>query len=426
MTSLAPPIDLMLPPIDIVDHPCGNGANLVLSPLPTVPLLQAHLALEVPLRTAADTAVWDVLAATLPALPACTAFETVGGQVAVTRRQQWLMVSLTCAGSHTGPLTDALAGVLAFDATDDAIHQARTKAAQQAALVASVPAVDSTRRLWQNYYGHLPPYADPVADATHIRSVTAANVRRAHKDLRPQRAHLVVVGDLASPQLATRLEDVLACWPDPLSNTEEHRASAQAPTHDRGPHLQHRPGWAQTHLRLAAPCTTRGDLPRFAAAQVASLLLGGNFSSRINTDLRERHGLAYRTSATLTDHLDSDVIVIEADVAPPHAFTAWHRLQQILTTFAQDGPTDQELQTAVRHTVGKYTLGLGEQTTRAACLMSYLTSGLGPAGVTEVPQAIAALSRADVTDIARLWHPSRMHGLLCGDLSADPHAAALT
>ncbi|MFJ4842527.1 M16 family metallopeptidase [Streptomyces sp. NPDC088746] len=419
---MTPPTGLALPPVDIVGTHHSNGADLVLSPLRTVPLLQAHLAVEAPLRTAAETAALDVLAATVPALDACTAFEAVGGQVAVTRRQQWLMVSLTCVSGQAGPLADALAAVVSLHASDHMVDQARAKAAQQATLVSSVPAVDSARQLWEAYYGHIPLYAEPTAPAQHVEQVTTDDVRRAHRALRPDRSHLVVVGDLDPRTLLTRLENALADW-RPASPRQDGTATAVAPARDRGPHLRHRPGWSQTHLRYAAPCTTRQDLPRFAAAQVASLLLGGNFSSRINTELRERHGLAYRTSAALTDHLDSDVIVVEADVSPGNAARARRHLDAVLEDFAENGPTDDELRTAVRHTVGKYTLGLGEQTTRAACLMSYLTSGLGPSGVTGIPQAIAALTRDDVRDIAHRWHPTGMHRLLCGDLTADPGIA---
>ncbi|NEC84715.1 pitrilysin family protein [Streptomyces sp. SID12501] len=425
MTPPAPAAELTLPPIDVISVPHRNGANLVLSPLRTVPLLQAHLAVETPLRTAAEMAAMDVLAATVPTLHACTAFEAVGGQVAVTRRQQWLMISLTCVNQQVGPLADALAAIVCLQASDRMVDQGRTKAAQQATLVSSVPAVASARRLWEAYYGRIPLYVEPTAPAHHVEQVTADDVRHAHRTLRPEQAHLVVVGDLDPEPLLSRLENALACWPSTPAPRQE-KTTAMPPAADRGPHLRHRPGWSQTHLRLAAPCSTRQDLPRFAAAQVASLLLGGNFSSRINTDLRERHGLAYRTSAALTDHLDSDVIVIEADVAPNNAAGAWHRLNNVLEDFAENGPTGEELRTAVRHTVGKYTLGLGEQTTRAACLMSYLTSGLGPSGVTDIPRAIAALTQDDVRDIAHRWHPTRMHSLLCGDLTADPDTADLT
>jgi predicted Zn-dependent peptidase len=419
MRRSTPPATSALPPIDLISGRHRNGTTLVLSPLRTVPLIQAHLAIETPLHNASHTAALDVLAATLPALRACTAFEAAGGQVAVTRRQQWLMLSLTCVSRQTGPLADALDALLSPDPADSTVFQARSRAAQQASLLSSVPAVDSALQLWKAYYGHVPLFAEPTAPAHHVEQVTTADVLAAHRRLRPAGAHLVVVGDLDPDTLLARLEQALDNWQPPPQPTQGPRPTAPQPAAGKGLHRQHRPGWSQTHLRMAAPCSTRHDLPRFAAAQVASLLLGGNFSSRINTELRERRGLAYRTSAALTDHLDSDVIVIEADVAPRHATEALNRLTDVLADFAENGPTGEELRTAVRHTVGKYTLGLGEQTTRAACLMSYLTSGLGPRGITDIPRAISALTQVDVRDIAARWHPTGMQSLLSGDLNAD-------
>lgn len=182
----------------------------------------------------------------------------------------------------------------------------------------------------------------------------------------------------------------------------------------------HRPGWQQTHIRLAAGSSSRRDHSKYAAAQVASLILGGNFSSRINIALRERYGLAYRTLVSLSDHLEEDVLIVEADVNSSSTAEGMSHLTRLMEEFASTGATGRELAAAVGYVLGRYALSLGSQSGRAACLLSYLTAGIPLSGIEEIPERIAGLALSDVQEAAALHHPDRMSGVVCGDATELP------
>ena len=105
----------------------------------------------------------------------------------------------------------------------------------------------------------------------------------------PGNARLYVVGDVTRPELVAALTPLMAGWsgrPPPLPPLPE------------GQFVAHRvwlvdvPGSPQASILLAHPGPARTD-PRFAEVSLLAAVLGGGFSSRINMNLRERHGWAY-------------------------------------------------------------------------------------------------------------------------------------
>ena len=59
-----------------------------------------------------------------------------------------------------------------------------------------------------------------------------------------------------------------------------------------------RPGAVQSQLRLSAQAITRTD-PRYAALQLANLVFGGFFSSRLVENIREDKGYTYHARSSL-------------------------------------------------------------------------------------------------------------------------------
>ncbi|GAB7181538.1 hypothetical protein ATKI12_1369 [Kitasatospora sp. Ki12] len=398
-----------------------GGLTLVASGLSTTPLVQAHLAVPIPVRRDADGAVFDVLAACWPDLPACARFEQHGGAVSVARRGTWLFLSLVCLGDRLPLLARTLADAVTAGYTEEQVRRAASRAAQQASLAAAQPAVQSARLLWEDYYGALPAFLNPAPDPAAIVEVTARDVNAAHaRAVSPRDAYLVVVGDRVGREQLDVLEEHLAAW---TPGDGEERATVPRPPLRPGPaevRTRHRDGWPQAHIRLAAEASSRRELRSFAADQIAALILGGSFASRINTVLREERGLAYRTAASVGDHLDGDVFAIEADVGAGAVPEAMARLGEILDRFADDGPTAAELRDAVGHMTGKYVLNLGAQSSRAACLLSFLTLGMPLTDIADLPAHMASLTAEDVRRAASRMRLEHLRGVVCTDSAAVP------
>ena len=74
------------------------------------------------------------------------------------------------------------------------------------------------------------------------------------------------------------------------------------------------PGSAQTTLALAQPGISVTD-PDSTAMRVMNAVLGGGFTSRINVNLRERHGYTYGASSSLDLGRDVGLLTLQTNVS---------------------------------------------------------------------------------------------------------------
>ncbi|WP_326844505.1 insulinase family protein (plasmid) [Streptomyces sp. NBC_01558] len=415
MTTTAP----RAPSPGIATGRAPNGLTLTATALNTVPLIQARLALRLDFDTPADLAASDVLAASWSQHPATARLEQVGGTVSVNRKRRWLLLTVQATADRQQLLADTLAELTAAAYNPSMLETAVSKVTQQAALAASQPAVDAARQMWAHYYdGTLPPAADPSPPADAAARITLNDITAAHaRYVTPRHAHLAIVGAIDTSQCLAAFAAALAPW--------QHTTPATAPTPLAAPTTtptiatRHRPGQQQTQIRLVAPAQPRTGIHAFAANQIAAAILGGSFSSRINTVLREQHGLAYRCRAA-TDYLDQDFFVIEVDVHTRHAQQAMHHLHDLTTTFAAHGPTEDELAAATGFITGAYTINLGSQSGRGSLLTAAITQDLPPSALTDVPRAVARTTLADIHAAAAHCQPTRFAGVVCGDATHFP------
>ncbi|RZJ11147.1 MAG: insulinase family protein [Rubrivivax sp.] len=142
-------------------------------------------------------------------------------------------------------------------------------------------------------YGEGHPLAPNMdGDEASLKAIDAAALRsfwQAH--YRPERAALVVAGDLTEAELRALVEPLFGAWKG------EGAAAAAAPLPPARPIaartvLVDKPGSPQTALAIVAPGPL-ASAPDAADIKVMNAALGGLFTSRINTQLREVKGYTY-------------------------------------------------------------------------------------------------------------------------------------
>ena len=165
---------------------------------------------------------------------------------------------------------------------------------------------DPRRRVEEAFVGTIyaadAPYHRPSGGTRDtVERLTADALRAAYqRTLRPERATLVVGGDLAGLDVDGMAERLFGSW---AGSGARHGASdAGGAIDDTGTSVGrlvrviHRPGSVQTEIRVGH----RG-LPRriadFHAVSVMSAILGGLFNSRLNMKLREEKGYTYGAGA---------------------------------------------------------------------------------------------------------------------------------
>jgi predicted Zn-dependent peptidase len=153
-----------------------------------------------------------------------------------------------------------------------------------------------TERLYPNHpYGHL-----PIGTEGSLRSMALEEVGAFHASMfTPSRITVIASGDATHEVLGDFVEGALGNW-SPSAATAEPVDPSVLPTppppRERLAVL-HRPGAAQSELRIGHVSVPRST-PDYHALLVLNMVLGGQFVSRINMNLREDKGYTYgaRTS----------------------------------------------------------------------------------------------------------------------------------
>src|SRR5262245_11233645 len=140
-------------------------------------------------------------------------------------------------------------------------------------------------------YGNAHPYGQRVTE-TSVKAITRDDVVAFAKAYyQPGRAIITVVGDITTPKAKAAVEKGLAAW----------AKAGDKPSFDypKLPELQpakiylvDKPGAAQSVFNIGLPGPPR-NTPDYFALQVLNTILGGQFQSRLNANIREQKGYSY-------------------------------------------------------------------------------------------------------------------------------------
>jgi zinc protease len=160
-------------------------------------------------------------------------------------------------------------------------------------------------------YGHLPIGTEGSLRGMNLREVTAFHARA----YRPSSATIVAVGDAEHERLAAMVDAVFGNWSAP-GGTEEPRADASTvspPAPAARVAVVNRTGAAQSELRIGHVGLPRAT-PDYHALLVLNMVLGGQFVSRINLNLRERKGYTYGARTSFDFRRAPGPFVLQASV----------------------------------------------------------------------------------------------------------------
>jgi zinc protease len=151
-------------------------------------------------------------------------------------------------------------------------------------------------------YGPGHPYGNPLSGSgtrESVSRVTREDVVRWHASwFRPGSATLVVVGDTTAAEILPRLERLLSGWKK--GQAPAKAVAAVPPAEKRRLFLLDRPGAPQS-LILAGEVVAPRANPEEIAQAALNTVLGGDFHSRVNLNLREGKHWSYGAYTHLLD-----------------------------------------------------------------------------------------------------------------------------
>ena len=139
----------------------------------------------------------------------------------------------------------------------------------------------------------------------------------------------------------------------------------------------------------------------YAAILLNFILAGGDFTSRMTKEVREKRGLAYSVSASYSLMLSGGNWYGSLGTRNETVDEALRVVTDEITKMAKDGPTDEEIASAKDYFSGSFFLDLDTNLKIAGTLRSMQQWGLGMDYIDAYPSKIQALTAADVRAVAK-------------------------
>lgn len=146
-------------------------------------------------------------------------------------------------------------------------------------------------------FGKNHPFGEFVTEET-LKNVTLADVEANYATyFLPENAYLVIIGDVKFNKVKPVVEKLFGSWkkssiPKATYNNPENVASTQINFIDM-------PNAVQSEISLVNTLTIKMTDPDFFPSLLATNILGGDFNSYLNMNLREKHGWTYGASASM-------------------------------------------------------------------------------------------------------------------------------
>ena len=155
-----------------------------------------------------------------------------------------------------------------------------------------VPAALADDAFARVLYGDDHPYGVSLLGSREsLESLTRDDVVAYHQArYKPGQATLIVVGDVTREDLDALLGDAFAGWTG--SGVDAPAPAVVASNATRTIYLVDKPGAAQSEVRVGRVAVAR-DTDAYYPLSVMNTVLGGSFTSRLNSKLREEKGYTY-------------------------------------------------------------------------------------------------------------------------------------
>ena len=227
----------------------------------------------------------------------------------------------------------------------DALERLRARSLVQLTQSKDRTAVLASRVFPRVLYTTAHPYGRSVTEAS-LKAISRGDVVAFHKAyFAPGHALITVVGDVDAAVVQATIERALAPWTGGGAMPDFSYPTVPAP---KGTtiYLVDKPGAAQSSFAIGLPGPPRST-PDYMALQVLNTILGDQFQSRLNADIRERKGYSYGVGSGFAFGKGPGAFRAGGDIVSAKTDSALIEFMTQLKGVRGPIPiTDEELQTA--------------------------------------------------------------------------------
>jgi len=275
------------------------------------------------------------------------------------------------------------------------------------------------RQRWSaQLFGDHPYARNGLGTAKGVASLKDADLKKyLQAYLTQDRLVVAVVGDITPEALSLLLDSTFGALP-----AAAHPDSVVADV--TIPNLPQQTVVVSDIPQTIALFGTQGvkrDDPAFYDAYVMNYLLGGgSLSSRLFSEVREKRGLTYGISSGLTPMRHAALWSGSFATRNEKVGDALKALRETLQTFANEGPSEEELAKAKQYITGSFVLSLDSNQAIASFLITMQMQRLGRDYLNKRNGLMEAVTREGVKAMAvKIADPKRLQVVMVGKPALD-------
>jgi zinc protease len=269
------------------------------------------------------------------------------------------------------------------------------------------------------YAGH--PYSRPEDGYPDtIRSITREDLVAFHAQYFGPRGMVIsIVGSVNPERALDSVARFLGDWENPRQPAQPE-LPALKPLGSMLTRQVNIPGKSEADIVMGVAGPRRNS-PDFLAASLGNNVLGQfGMMGRIGESVRERSGLAYHASSSLSGGIGPGPWLFIAGVDPKNLEKVIALMRQEITRFISEPVTNEELADSQANYIGRLPLSLESNAGVASALLNLERYSLGFDYYQRYPDLIRAITSAEVLEIAQKYlQPDHMAIATAGTFEAS-------
>ena len=231
-------------------------------------------------------------------------FEFIGARLSVDSRREYTLVSTETLSKHWPRGLEMLGEiVMSPDFPQHELDRVRREHLTELRRGKDEPNIIAEQLMSALVYPQASGYAHPIAGTEKSAQAITRDDLVAHfrRNYRPENARLLVVGDATREQVIRQANAIFAPWPNNPDTNDTANYNISPPPKGEGLgggespatiYLVDRPNAPQSVIRAVQPLIPRTH-PDYFPLLLANYAFGGQFSARLNQNLRQDKGYSY-------------------------------------------------------------------------------------------------------------------------------------
>jgi len=268
-----------------------------------------------------------------------------------------------------------------------------------------------------NFWGEAPLGRSILGTRDSVANFNAETIRHFfHRLYQPERIVIAAAGHIEHDHLVDLVGPAFASVQPGNGFPERVRPDGRCLVDIRPRDLE------QVHICLAAPGLAVVD-PRRYGLSLLNTILGGNMSSRLFQEVREKRGLAYAVYSFISAHVDTGMFGVYLAVSPEQALEAVGLVAEEIRKLTRRPVDPAELNGAVEYTKGNLLLASESAANQMVRIAQNEIHFQAEIPLETVIERIESVRPEDLLKLAGdLFPPAGMVLTLLGPVEADPVA----